>query len=125
MRSQSVTAAENTKVMGSQSVTALQSKRNNAQTPYAFTEQGVAMLRGVLNSDKAIDMNVAIMRAFIAIKKIVINQNNFKLQMEEIKEKLGEHDTRLNQIYETMENLLDEKVSQRKWEQRQRIGFNK
>ena len=70
-------------------------------------------------------MNVAIMRAFIAIKKIVINQNNFKLQMEEIKEKLGEHDTRLNQIYETMENLLDEKVSQRKWEQRQRIGFNK
>ena len=107
MRSQSVTASDNTTVMGSQSVTASQSKRNNTQTRYAFTEQGVAMLCGVLNSDKAIDMNVAIMRAFIAIKKIIIHQNDFKLQLKEIREKLGEHDTQLNQIYDAMENLLD------------------
>ena len=92
--------------------------------PYAFTEQGVAMLSGVLNSDKAIEMHVAIMRAFVEIKKIVLRQNDLKEQMKEIKERLGEHDAQLNQIYDAMENLLDEKAAQRKWEDRERIGFN-
>jgi hypothetical protein len=49
----------------SQIVTASQSKRNTKVTPYAFTEQGVAMLSGILNSEKAINMNIAIMRAFV------------------------------------------------------------
>ena len=93
--------------------------------PYAFTEQGVAMLCGVLNSNKAIDMHVAIMRAFVEIKKILLRQNNIKEQLKEIKERLGEHDAQLNQIYDAMENLLDEKASQRKWEDRERIGFKK
>jgi phage regulator Rha-like protein len=93
--------------------------------PYAFTEQGVAMLSGVLNSDKAIEMHVAIMRAFVEIKKIVLRQTDLKEQMKEIKERLGEHDGQLNQIYDAMENLLDEKAAQRKWEDRERIGFKK
>lgn len=89
IRSQSVTAWESMDVMGSQNVTAYQRKRNTNVTPYAFTEQGVAMLCGVLNSDKAIDMHVAIMRAFVEIKKIVLRQNDIKEQMKEIKERLG------------------------------------
>jgi phage regulator Rha-like protein len=93
--------------------------------PYAFTEQGVAMLSGVLHSDKAIEMHVAIMRAFVEIKKIVLRQTDLKEQMKEIKERLGEHDAQLNQIYDAMENLLDEKAAQRKWEDRERIGFKK
>ncbi|CAN5637704.1 ORF6N domain-containing protein [soil metagenome] len=93
--------------------------------PYAFTEQGVAMLSGILNSDKAINMNIAIMRAFVEIRKIVLKQNDLKEQLQEIKERLGEHDAQLNQIYDAMENLLDEKASQRKWEARERIGFKK
>jgi phage regulator Rha-like protein len=93
--------------------------------PYAFTEQGVGMLSGILNSDKAIEMNIAIMRAFIAVRKIVIKQNDLKEQLQEIKERLGEHDAQLNQIYDAMENLLDEKAAQRKWEERDRIGFKK
>jgi len=64
MRSQAVTASDSTN-MRSQTVTASQSKRNTAVTPFAFTEQGVAMLSGILNSDKAINMNIAIMRAFV------------------------------------------------------------
>ena len=91
--------------------------------PYAFTEQGVAMLSGVLNSDKAINMNIAIMRAFVEIRRIILMQNDLKVQLKEIKEKLGEHDEQLNQIYDAMENLLDEKAAQRKWEDRVRIGF--
>ncbi len=93
--------------------------------PYAFTEQGVAMLSGVLNSDKAISMNIAIMRAFVEIRKILLKQNDLKEQLKEIKEKLGEHDAQLNQIYDAMENLLDEKAAHTKWEQRERIGFKK
>lgn len=93
--------------------------------PYAFTEQGVAMLSGILNSDKAISMNIAIMRAFVEIRKIIYRQNDLKEQMKEIKERLGEHDAQLSQIYDAMENLLDEKAAQRKWEDRQRIGFKK
>ena len=93
--------------------------------PYAFTEQGVAMLSGILNSDKAINMNIAIMRAFVEIRRIVFKQNDLKEQLREIKEKLGEHDVQLNHIYDAMENLLDEKAAQRKWDDRERIGFKR
>ncbi|HRH51193.1 MAG TPA: ORF6N domain-containing protein [Panacibacter sp.] len=93
--------------------------------PYAFTEQGVAMLSGILNSDKAINMNIAIMRAFVEIRKIFLQQTDIKEQLKEIKERLGEHDVQLNQIYDAMENLLDEKAEQRKWGERERIGFKK
>jgi D-arabinose 1-dehydrogenase-like Zn-dependent alcohol dehydrogenase len=100
-------------------------KRPISSLPYAFTEQGVAMLRGVIRSSKAINMNIAIMRAFVAVRNIILKQNDLKEQMREIKERLGEHDVQLNQIYDAMENLLDEKAAQRKWEDRERIGFKK
>ena len=93
--------------------------------PCVFTEQGVAMLSGVINSDRAIEMNIAIMRAFVAIKKVLLQQSDTGLQLKEIKERIGEHDVQLNQIHDAMENLLDEKVAQRKWEDRERIGFKK
>lgn len=93
--------------------------------PYAFTEQGVAMLSGVLHSDKAINMNIAIMRAFVEVRKALLMQTDISEQLKQIKERLGEHDAQLNQIYDAMENLLDEKAAQRKWEDRERIGFKK
>ncbi len=91
--------------------------------PYAFTEQGVAMLSGILNSEKAINMNIAIMRAFVEVRKIFLKENDLKEQLREVKQKLGEHDEQLNQIYSAIENLLDEKASERKWNERERIGF--
>lgn len=124
MRSQAVTASGSTN-MRSQTVTASQSKRNTAVTPFAFTEQGVAMLSGILNSDKAINMNIAIMRAFVEVRKVLLKQSDLKEQLQQIKERLGEHDVQLNQIYDAMENLLDEKSAQKKWEDRERIGFKK
>ena len=111
--------------MSSQFVMTYPNKRPNAALPYAFTEQGVAMLSGVLNSDKAINMNIAIMRAFVEVRNIIYRQNDLKEQMKEIKERLGEHDAQLSQIYDAMENLLDEKAAQRKWNERNRIGFKK
>jgi phage regulator Rha-like protein len=93
--------------------------------PYAFTEQGIAMLSSVLHSDKAINMNIAIMRAFVEIRRIILGHNDLKEQLKEIKERLGEHDVQLNHIYDAMENLLDEKAVQRKWNERERIGFKR
>ena len=75
--------------MRSHNVTAYQIKRNKTTPPYVFTEQGVAMLSGILNSDMAINMNIAIMRAFVEIRKIVLMQNDLKQQLNEIKETLG------------------------------------
>lgn len=97
--------------------------RHSKYLPYAFTEQGVAMLSGIINSDKAINMNIAIMRAFVEIKKILLRESDMKEQLREIKERMGGHDLQLNQIYDALENLLDEKAAQRKWEDRERIGF--
>lgn len=111
--------------MSSQSVMTYPSKRPVSALPYVFTEQGIAMLSCVLNSDKAISMNIAIMRAFVAIRKVLLQQNDLKVQLQEIKDRLGEHDVQLNQIYDAMENLLDEKASQRRWNERERIGFKK
>ena len=125
IRSQSVTASEGTTSLRSQTVTASQVKRNTRTTPFAFTEQGVAMLSGILNSDKAINMNIAIMRAFVEVRKALLRQNDLKAQLRDIKERIGEHDAQLNQIYDAMENLLDEKAAQKKWEERDRIGFKK
>jgi hypothetical protein len=81
------------------------------------------MLSGTLNSDRAIEMNIAIMRAFVEIRHILIRENDLRDQLRLAKEQMGEHDAQLNQIYDAMETLLDEKAAQRKWENRERIGF--
>jgi phage regulator Rha-like protein len=126
LRSQIVTLNEDKDSLRSQSVTLKTGRGQHSKyLPYAFTEQGVAMLSGVLNSDKAINMNIAIMRAFVEIRKIFLKQSDLREQVKEIKERLGEHDVQLSQIYDAMENLLDEQSSQRRWEEREKIGFKK
>ena len=124
IRSQSVTAYQGSDIPSSQFVMMVtQNKRNTGVTPFAFTEQGVAMLSGVLSSDKAINMNIAIMRAFVDVRKIVLKQGDIKEQLSEIIERVGEHDSQLNHLYEALENLLDSRAAQTKWENRERIGF--
>jgi phage regulator Rha-like protein len=124
LRLQNVTSKKTDKTLRLQNATS-KGRGGTRYLPYAFTEQGVAMLSGILNSDKAISMNIAIMRAFVEIRKIIYRQNDLKEQMKKIKDRLGEHDAQLSQIYDAMENLLDEKAEQRKWNDRQRIGFKK
>ena len=109
----------------SQIVTGSQRHRSGTALPYAFTEQGVAMLSGILNSDRAINMNIAIMRAFVEIRKILLKQTDIKEQLKQIQQRITEHDVQLSQIYDSIENLLDEKAAQRKWDERERIGFKK
>lgn len=112
-------------LMSSQIVMTSIKKRPKTALPFAFTEQGIAMLSGVLKSEKAILMNIAIMRAFVAVRKVLLLQNDLKEQLKFVKEKLQEHDVQLSQIYDALENLLDDKSLKTSWENRERIGFKK
>jgi gas vesicle protein len=95
--------------------------------PFAFTEQGVAMLSGVLNSEKAIQMNIAIMRAFVEIRRFVLNYKDLANQISEIKNTVTNHSEQLNQIYDAIENMMDEKEEKKErkrlWKERELIGF--
>ena len=130
MRSQFATAShqsidlEKNKNMRSQNVTASQKKRNTAITPYAFTEHGVTMLASVLKSSKAIEMSIAVVRAFIALKKIATTYSELAEQLQYFKDRIGEHDVQLSQIYDAIENLLDDKVEkQTATISKRQIGF--
>ncbi|MES2848649.1 MAG: ORF6N domain-containing protein [Bacteroidota bacterium] len=97
--------------------------------PSAFTEQGVAMLSGVINSPKAIEMNIAIMRAFVETRKLLHSNKKIAEQIKLLFDRIGEHDVQLGAIYNALENLMDEKTEEKVkkigWEERERIGFKK
>ena len=83
MQSQIETKSENYISSRSQTVTLKGGRGYNLKyLPYAFTEQGFGMLSGILNSDRAVDMNIAIMRAFVEIRKILISPSNLKDQLK-------------------------------------------
>ena len=83
------------------------------------------MLASVLRSEKAIKMSIAIVRAFIAFRQMAVNYRDIADKLFELRERIGEHDVQLNKIYNALENLLDEKVVQKKWEEREPIGFKR
>ena len=70
--------------------------------PFAFTEQGVAMLSGVLNSDSAIDVNIAIMRAFIAIRQYAIGYSELNRKLEEY---MVDNDMRIAEILDIITEM--------------------
>lgn len=88
-----------------------------------FTEHGVTMLASVLRSETAIKMNIAIVRAFIAMRQSIIAANDVSAQLEYLKNRISNHDVQLNEIYSVLENLLDDKANQQDWQNRDRIGF--
>jgi len=111
------------KEMISQSVISSGYKRNITTTPFAFTEHGVAMISGVLKSEKAVKMNISIIRLFLEMKRVLLKNATIKGQLQEMRERIGEHDIQLNKIYDTIEHLLDLSISKVKWDNRNKIGF--
>jgi hypothetical protein len=93
--------------------------------PFAFTEQGIAMLSGVLHSEKAIQMNISIMRAFIALRQLALQYQELASRVLEISGTVSEHGEQLELIHLAIEKLLNEKAAQVSWEERERIGFYK
>ena len=88
--------------------------------PYAFTEQGVAMLSAVLNSDKAIDVNIAIMRAFVFIRQYALTHKDLT---EKLKQMEGKYNKKFKDVYEALNYLLKKNEQQIQHSKRTRIGF--
>ena len=87
--------------------------------PFAFTENGVAMLLGVLNSDRAIAVNIQIMRTFTKIKKVITTNNEVQLKMDLVIKILKEHDLQIESIY----SILDQLLEPPKESSKKQIGF--
>jgi len=86
--------------------------------PYAFTEQGIAMLSSVLNSKRAIQVNIQIMRAFIKLREILSTHKELAQKLKELELKMDSHDEQIQTIFEVINQLLTPpEKSQR------RIGF--
>lgn len=108
--------------MSSQIVTTSSSTRPKKAIPYAFTEQGVAMLSGILNSDVAINMNIAIMRTFVMIRKHAIEHKDFNEKLSILE---NTYDKKFGDIYEALNYLLQKEETEKKQRERKQIGFNK
>lgn len=94
------------------------SKRGGTRyMPFAFTEQGVAMLSSVLNSDKAIEINIAIMRTFVALRQFAFNY-------KEMQEKITEIERKFPEIYNILNYLMNKETSSTNQE-RTKIGYKK
>lgn len=103
-------------ILVSQFVIPSKSKLGGAK-PFAFTEQGVAMLSSVLNSDKAIAINIAIMRTFVSLRQ-------FALNYKELSDKITEIEKQFPDIYKILNFLMD-KENAVLIKERNKIGFKK
>jgi len=74
--------------------------------PNVFTEQGVAMLSTVLNSERAIQVNIAIMRAFVKLRQIISTNKELALKLKQLERKIEKHDTEIHAIFEAIRQLM-------------------
>lgn len=87
--------------------------------PMAFTEQGVAMLSSVLKSERAIEVNILIMRAFVKLREIISTHKKIEEKLKEIESKLKEHYDQIVQIIQVINQLITPPASPKK-----KIGFS-
>ena len=73
--------------------------------PYAFTEQGVAMLSGILRSKRAIYVNIAIMRAFVRLKQVLATHKELAAKLKELEGEVGKHNKLIIEIFEIIKQL--------------------
>ena len=80
--------------------------QNIKYQPYAFTEQGVAMLSSVLRSKKAIQVNIAIMRAFVKLRKVLATHKDLARKLIELERKFENHDEQIKTVFEAIRQLM-------------------
>ncbi|MGD8253770.1 MAG: ORF6N domain-containing protein [Syntrophobacterales bacterium] len=75
-------------------------------TPYAFTEQGVAMLSSVLRSKRAVQVNIEIMRAFVRLRGLLLAHKDLAQKLKELEKRLEKHDEDIGLIFEAIRELM-------------------
>lgn len=88
--------------------------------PYAFTEQGIAMLSSVLRSEKAVNVNIGIMRAFVLMRQLALSHIDLTQKVKELEEK---YDASFNSVYDAIDYLLAKDEQEVIQHTRQKIGY--
>jgi len=83
----------------------------HAPKVFAFTEQGVAMLSGILHSQQAVEVNVAIMRAFVRLREFLASQAKLGIKLSELEQKTEEHHESIQILFEAIQQLTSERPS--------------
>lgn len=84
----------------------LTSLKFSSQLPYAFTEQGVAMLSSVLHSERAIQVNIAVMRAFVKLRQILSTHKELAYKLSELEKRIEKHDEEIKAIFDAIRQLM-------------------
>ena len=108
---------EENQSLRSQNVT-LKRGQHSKYSPFAFTEQGVAILSSVLNSERAIEVNIAIMRAFVQLRKMIASHDKLARKLTELEQHLESHDEQIQAVFEAIRQLMTPPAKPRK-----KIGF--
>ena len=93
--------------------------------PYVFTEHGVLMLSSVLNSERAIDVNIKIMRVYTKIKGMLLTHKDLLLKVQEIEQKVSSNDNEIMLIFEYIKQFEEVKQQQLEQSERNQIGYKK
>jgi hypothetical protein len=86
--------------------------------PYAFTEQGVAMLSSVLHSKRAIQVNITIMRTFVKLRELAVGHRALATKLTQLERKVGGHDRQIQSLFDAIRQLMEPPPSKSR-----RIGF--
>lgn len=80
--------------------------KHSSSLPYVFTEHGVAMLSSILNSERAIKINIAIIKTFIRLREILSAHKELTHKLNELERKIEKHDTEIQSIFEAIRQLM-------------------
>ncbi|CAN1540915.1 KilA-N, DNA-binding domain containing protein [Flavobacteriaceae bacterium] len=92
------------------------------KVPYVFTEHGVLMLSSVLNSEKAIQTNIQIMRIFTKIRQMLVDTTELRLDVETIKKKIENQGKNIELVFQYLDELIEKKETKT---EREKIGYKK
>jgi hypothetical protein len=115
-----LSARETRELNRSQTVTGSQKHRDPRYPPYAFTEQGVAMLSSVLRSQRAVNVNIEIMRTFVRLRKLLAANAELAARLDELERRVGTHDEQFVQVVRAIRQLMEPPTTPA----RRRIGFH-
>lgn len=90
------------------------------RAPYAFTEQGVAMLSSVLKSERAVEVNIQIMRTFVKLREILSSHKDMAHKLGELEKKYSEHDRKFQLVFDAIRKLMEPPPAAKK----RPIGFH-
>lgn len=107
-------SAEESKSLRSQFVTLKGRGRHVKYLPYAFTEEGVAMLSAVLRSATAVRVSIQIMRVFVRLRQLLASNSDLRRRLDELERSMLDHDEKLAVVFDAIRQLMDEPKAKHK-----------